>query len=164
VERNNPPTAAQRLHLLNSTHIEQKIEQEPGLQEIFRSSGYPATAVTNLYLTILSCYPPGTTGHDRNVRSVPPESTAAKPRPISPGRLSTAQSSLSPSSGSLPARRAGYQRSPQLFQSAFAIRGNPIVDVSMAKPSYPCKAQRKASRPVSLGTLPAIPFEIEQSR
>jgi hypothetical protein len=56
-ERNNRPTAAQRLHLLNSTHIEQKIEQGPGLQEIFRSSGDPATAVTNLYLTILSRYP-----------------------------------------------------------------------------------------------------------
>ena len=30
-ERNNQPTAAQRLHLLNSSHIRTKIEQSPSL-------------------------------------------------------------------------------------------------------------------------------------
>ena len=32
-ERNNRPTAAQRLHLLNSSHIQRKIEQSPKLQD-----------------------------------------------------------------------------------------------------------------------------------
>lgn len=55
-ERNNRPSAAQRLHVLNSSHIERKIEQGPGLQEVFRASDLHAMA-TSLYLTILSRYP-----------------------------------------------------------------------------------------------------------
>jgi hypothetical protein len=55
-ERNNRPSAAQRLHMLNSSHIERKIEQGPALQEIFRDNN-PQDAVKTLYLTILSRYP-----------------------------------------------------------------------------------------------------------
>ena len=40
-ERNNRPTAAQRLHLLNSSHIQRKIEQSPKLQRLLRSTGKP---------------------------------------------------------------------------------------------------------------------------
>ena len=36
-ERNNRPTAAQELHLLNSSHIRQKIEQSPKLRELLQS-------------------------------------------------------------------------------------------------------------------------------
>ena len=38
-ERNNRPTAAQRLHLLNSSHIQRKIEQSPKLQALMQSQG-----------------------------------------------------------------------------------------------------------------------------
>jgi hypothetical protein len=55
-ERNNRPTAAQRLHLLNSSQIERRIEQGPALQEIFRKPD-PRAVLTSLYLTILSRYP-----------------------------------------------------------------------------------------------------------
>jgi hypothetical protein len=55
-ERNNRPTAAQRLHLLNSNQIERRIEQGPGLQEVFRKPD-PRAVVTGLYLTLLSRYP-----------------------------------------------------------------------------------------------------------
>jgi hypothetical protein len=55
-ERNNRPTAAHRLHLLNSSQIERRIEQGPGLQDIFRKSD-PRAVLTGLYLTILSRYP-----------------------------------------------------------------------------------------------------------
>jgi hypothetical protein len=55
-ERNNRPTAAQRLHLLNSSQIERRIEQGPVLQEIFRKPD-PRAVLTGLYLTILSRYP-----------------------------------------------------------------------------------------------------------
>ena len=41
-ERNNRPTAAQRLHLLNSSHIQRKIEQSPKLQSLMQSSGQSA--------------------------------------------------------------------------------------------------------------------------
>jgi len=55
-ERNNRPTAAQRLHLLNSSQIERRIEQGPALQEILRKTE-PRAVLTGLYLTILSRYP-----------------------------------------------------------------------------------------------------------
>ena len=57
-DRNNRPTAAQRLHLLNSSHIRRKIESGPKLQALLRSSRESReAAVTELYLTILSRFP-----------------------------------------------------------------------------------------------------------
>ncbi len=53
-ERNNRITASQRLHLLNSTQIQRKIEQGPKLQALFRSRRGPREIVTELYLTVLS--------------------------------------------------------------------------------------------------------------
>jgi hypothetical protein len=55
-ERNNRPSTGQRLHLLNSSQIERKIEQGPGLNAIFRM-GNPRATVETLYLTILSRHP-----------------------------------------------------------------------------------------------------------
>ena len=56
-ERNNSPTAAQRLHLLNSSHVQRKIEQSPKLRFLVQSSGNPREVVGGLYLTILSRFP-----------------------------------------------------------------------------------------------------------
>ncbi len=56
-ERNNRMTAAQRLHLLNSSHIRKKIEQGPGLAWIKQSNRDPLATVDRLYLTILSRHP-----------------------------------------------------------------------------------------------------------
>jgi Protein of unknown function (DUF1553) len=56
-ERNNRPSAAQRLHLLNSTHIERKIEQGSSMQVLLRNAGDTAAVTKSLYLTILSRYP-----------------------------------------------------------------------------------------------------------
>jgi hypothetical protein len=57
-ERNNNPTAAQRLHLLNSSHIRNKIERSKKLAPLLRYvKGDPRKAVSSLYLTILSRYP-----------------------------------------------------------------------------------------------------------
>ncbi len=61
-ERNNKVTAAQRLHLLNSTHVRRKIEQGPKLQAIYRSRGGPREMIETLYYTILSRPP---TDHER---------------------------------------------------------------------------------------------------
>ena len=55
-ERNNRPSTGQRLHLLNSSQIERKIEQGPELSAIFRT-GNPRAMIETLYLTILSRYP-----------------------------------------------------------------------------------------------------------
>jgi len=56
-ERSNRPTAAQRLHLLNSSHIQRKIEQSRKLQSLMQAKGKPREVVTGLYLTILSRFP-----------------------------------------------------------------------------------------------------------
>jgi hypothetical protein len=53
-ERNNATTAAQRLHLLNSGHIQGKLERGPGLQPFFSGRQRTAEWTAALYLTILS--------------------------------------------------------------------------------------------------------------
>jgi hypothetical protein len=55
-ERNNRPSTAQRLHMLNSSQIENKIEHGPALQPIYNLSD-PAAMANALYLTILSRTP-----------------------------------------------------------------------------------------------------------
>jgi hypothetical protein len=56
-ERNNRPTAAQELHLLNSSHIQVKLEQSRKLQNLIQSKGEPRQVVNGLYLMLLSRYP-----------------------------------------------------------------------------------------------------------
>ena len=56
-ERNNRVTAEQRLHLLNSTHIQQKIQQSAKLRALVQGGTRPRDAADRLYLTILSRYP-----------------------------------------------------------------------------------------------------------
>jgi hypothetical protein len=56
-ERNNRLTAAQQLHLLNSSHVERKIEQSPKFQYVIRNSKNGQAIVTALYLMILSRFP-----------------------------------------------------------------------------------------------------------
>ncbi len=56
-ERNNRSTAAQSLHLLNSTHVHWKITQSHGLPELIQSAKNPRELADGLYLTILSRFP-----------------------------------------------------------------------------------------------------------
>jgi hypothetical protein len=56
-ERNNRPTASQRLHLLNSSHIQRKLDRSPILRDILQSKGNPREKIDTLYLTILSRFP-----------------------------------------------------------------------------------------------------------
>jgi hypothetical protein len=58
-ERNDMPTAGQRLHLLNSSHIQQKIQQSTTLGELVKAQpgGKPRDPIDRLYLEILSRYP-----------------------------------------------------------------------------------------------------------
>ena len=58
LERNNQTTAAQRLHMLNSSHVRQKIERSGKLRRMINGvRGRPNEAIVELYLTILSRYP-----------------------------------------------------------------------------------------------------------
>ena len=56
-ERNNEPVPAQWLHLLNSSHIQRKLEQGPKIKALFASGRKPEKIVEDLYLTILSRRP-----------------------------------------------------------------------------------------------------------
>ena len=57
-ERDNQPTDAQRLHLLNSTQIQQKIESSQWLRRLGREGRRDRQrAIRTLYLTVLSRYP-----------------------------------------------------------------------------------------------------------
>jgi len=56
-ERNLRFTAEQRLHLLNSSHIHNKIQQSAGLRALVANPARPRDAVDNLYLAILARYP-----------------------------------------------------------------------------------------------------------
>ena len=55
-ERNNSPSAAQRLHLLNSSHIQKKIEQGPVVRAWSKSRGRQRGDRRD-YLTVLSRFP-----------------------------------------------------------------------------------------------------------
>jgi hypothetical protein len=56
-ERINKPVPAQWLHLLNSSHIQRKLEQGPKLKALFDSGRKPPEITEELYLTILSRFP-----------------------------------------------------------------------------------------------------------
>ena len=58
-DRNNRPTASQRLHQLNSSHIQRKLETSRKLQPLLRPNRDqpPAEIFAELYLTILSRFP-----------------------------------------------------------------------------------------------------------
>ncbi|MFB3826016.1 MAG: DUF1553 domain-containing protein [Bryobacteraceae bacterium] len=56
-ERINRPAAAQRLHLLNSSHVQRKIEASPRFQYLMRNAKTPRAFAAGLYLMILSRYP-----------------------------------------------------------------------------------------------------------
>jgi hypothetical protein len=57
-ERDNEPTDAQRMHLLNSTHIKEKIERSPRLNAMMRTArGNRRMLVNMIYLNVLSRYP-----------------------------------------------------------------------------------------------------------
>jgi hypothetical protein len=91
-ERNNKPVPAQWLHLLNSSHIQRKLEQGPKLKAIVDSGRKSPEIIEELYLTILSRYPSpeelkalASYGQPQTPKKVPaakpgkPATTSAKP-------------------------------------------------------------------------------------
>lgn len=56
-ERNNKPVPAQWLHLLNSSHIQRKLERGPKLAAIIDANKGRTETIEELYLTILSRLP-----------------------------------------------------------------------------------------------------------
>ena len=136
-ERNNKPMPAQWLHMLNSSHIQRKLDQGPKLKAIFESGRKPAEIIDELYLTILSRPPtPAEVKSALEYGSLAPgkKSAAAAKRPLRPGSRGSSGNSAEkrPTKGmptgilrlkaaprtemrrlkaALPARRANPQRS-----------------------------------------------------
>ncbi len=76
-ERNNKPIPAQWLHLLNSSHIQRKLDQSPKLKVIIGSGRKSSEIVDDLYLTILSRYP--TSNEVQNVEAYGSPAVTSKP-------------------------------------------------------------------------------------
>jgi len=56
-ERVNKPSASQRMHLLNSSHIQRKLETGPAMKLLLNPKRKPQEIIEDLYLTILSRFP-----------------------------------------------------------------------------------------------------------
>ena len=57
-ERNNDPSDTQRLHLLNSSHIQEKIERSSRLRQLSKvAGGNRRVLIGSIYLNVLSRYP-----------------------------------------------------------------------------------------------------------
>ncbi len=56
-ERSNRISDAQLLHMLNSSHVQRKIQQGPNLAAMMRDTRNPRDLVSQIYLTVLSRYP-----------------------------------------------------------------------------------------------------------
>ncbi|MCX6994119.1 MAG: DUF1553 domain-containing protein [Kiritimatiellaeota bacterium] len=56
-ERVNYPSPTQRMHLLNSSHIQRKLEEGPKLKAIMSSKRKPQEIMEDIYLTVLSRFP-----------------------------------------------------------------------------------------------------------
>jgi hypothetical protein len=56
-DRNNRPTAAQLLHLLNSSHVRRKMETSPKLRSLLRPDPKRPEVIVEIYLTVLSRMP-----------------------------------------------------------------------------------------------------------
>jgi hypothetical protein len=56
-ERINKPVSAQWLHMLNSSHIQQKLDQGPKMKAMFAPGRPTGEVIEELYLTVLSRFP-----------------------------------------------------------------------------------------------------------
>ena len=98
-ERDNKTLPAQWLHLLNSSHIQRKMEQSTKLKSLLDPSRKESDIIDDLYLTILSRFPMpdevkiiGTYGLAKPGKPAPPAKPAApgqpaaanKPAPVPP--------------------------------------------------------------------------------
>ena len=78
-ERNNKAVPAQWLHLLNSSHIQRKLEAGPRSKVLFDSGRKPADIIEELYLTILSRFPTADELKNAEAYGQAPPAKTAKP-------------------------------------------------------------------------------------
>jgi hypothetical protein len=92
-ERNNKPTPAQWLYLLNSNEVQRKLEQGPKLQALLAPSRKPPEIIEELYLAILSRFP---TPEELKIIQGYGRGRTAKPAPAAGGAGRAAQAPARP--------------------------------------------------------------------
>lgn len=120
-ERDNQPVSAQWLHLLNSSHIQRKLEQGPKLKALLESGRSPAAIVEELYLTILSRFPtPEEVQLAEALGQVQPVKPPPKPAPAAPGTAAPATAAAQP-----PAKPVVVKRREDWVDLAWALLNSP---------------------------------------
>lgn len=102
-ERDNKTMPAQWLHLLNSSHIQRKLEQSETLKTILEPSRKPSAIIEDLYLTILSRFP--TPDEIRIIGSyglVKPGKPPTPAKPAAPGQAPQAAKPVDPNKPAVP--------------------------------------------------------------
>lgn len=96
-ERINKPVPAQWLHMLNSSHIQRKLEQGTKLNAIINSGRKPQEIVEELYLTILSRFPTAEEVQDvEDFGKFTPPAPPPPEQPASSGKLKKSGKSFKP--------------------------------------------------------------------
>jgi hypothetical protein len=137
-ERNNKPTPAQWLYLLNSTEVQRKLEQGPTLQALLNSGRKTSDMAEELYLTILSRFPT-----PEELKLIQEYKGAQPVRPGQPGRAGVTNSAAT--NAVVAKSPESTVRSPQSTNAASASAGQSSNTVAAKSNSAP--------RPGPLGSL-----------
>lgn len=131
-ERNNRPMATQWLHMLNSSHIQRKLEQGPRLRKLINSPGSPEKKIEELYLAILSRYP---TADELKALSTIGEVKIVKKMPqkqINPGKEAKGNDDPKQAELSVKGQAKGTSGQQLEHQTIYVKRPKDWVDISWA--------------------------------
>ncbi|MGO8745172.1 MAG: DUF1553 domain-containing protein [Thermoguttaceae bacterium] len=143
-ERVNKPVSAQWLHMLNSSHIQGKLEQGPKLKALFESGRKPREIVEELYLTILSRRPTADELSSAESYNVP--FAARKPaKPVPAGK--TAPAGKFTAAG----KAASAGKSVAADKAATAGKSAPAGKPAAGGQSVPSGKSVSAAKPVPAG-------------
>jgi hypothetical protein len=137
-ERNNKPTPAQWLYLLNSTEVQRKLEQGPNLQALFNSGRKPADMAEMLYLTILSRFPMA-----EELKTIQGYKGAPLPTPVQPAK---AGGTNSVATNSVAAKPAATNAAPAKESTVRSPQSTVQASNTVAK-------SNQTPRPGALGSL-----------
>ncbi len=135
-ERINKPVPSQWLHMLNSSHIQRKLEQGPALKAIIDSGRKPAEIAEELYLTILSRPPTAEELHiieDYGISAIPNKPADASKQNTSKIPNEAKKSVAKPTAGNKPPVAKKQGKTPTNPKKAVAVRNRAYwVDIAWA--------------------------------
>lgn len=118
-ERDNKPIPAQWLHLLNSSHIQRKLENGPKLRALVEARRPAREILDELYLTILSRLPTPEEIKVADTLGVVPTSRSGKGSPgksASPAKVAKSAPAARVAAAKAPAKAAAPAAPPVLFK------------------------------------------------